>query len=49
MCQVRRILSAPFIGLLYVVLLPFGFFFVLFSAGVNVLLRTVSAMLTARA
>lgn len=45
MGQVRRILSAPFVGLLYVVLLPFGFFFALFSAGVNVLLRTVSAML----
>ncbi len=45
MRQIGKLAMAPMIGLLYVVLLPFGFFFALFSAGITVLLRGVSGML----
>jgi hypothetical protein len=46
MIQIGKIAAGPFIGLLYVVLLPFGFFFALFSAAVNMLLKGVSILLS---
>ncbi len=43
--NVAKIAAAPFIGLLYIVLLPVGFFFVLLSEAVNLLVKGVSTVL----
>jgi hypothetical protein len=43
--QARKIIAAPFIGLMYVILLPFGFFFALAATIVNGLLKGVSMLL----
>jgi len=40
-----KIAAAPFIGLMYIVMLPVGFFFVLLSEAVNLLVKGVSTLL----
>ncbi len=45
MKYIGKIAAAPFIGLAYIVLLPFGFFFVLLSEAVNLLVKAVSTLL----
>lgn len=40
-----KIVAAPFIGLAYIVMLPVGFFFVLLSEAVNLLVKGVSTLL----
>ncbi len=45
MKYVGRIASAPFIGLAYIVMLPIGFFFVVLSEAVNLLVKGVSTIL----
>jgi hypothetical protein len=40
-----KIVAAPFIGLVYVVMLPVGFFFVLLSEAVNLLVNGISRVL----
>ena len=40
-----KIAAAPFIGLVYIVMLPFGFFFVLLSESVNLLVKGASTLL----
>jgi hypothetical protein len=40
-----KIAAAPFIGLMYIVMLPIGFFFVLLSEAVNLLVKGVSTLL----
>jgi len=42
---VGKIAAAPFIGLAYIVMLPIGFFFVLLSEAVNLLVKGVSTLL----
>jgi hypothetical protein len=39
-----KLAAAPFIGLMYVVMLPVGFFFVLLSEAVNLLVKGVSTL-----
>ena len=39
-----KIAAAPFIGLAYIVMLPVGFFFVLLSESVNLLVKGVSTL-----
>lgn len=41
----RKIALAPFVGLAYIVMLPIGFFFVLLSEAVNLLVKGVSTLL----
>ncbi len=45
MKYIGRIAAAPFIGLAYIIALPVGFFFVLLSEAVNLLVRGVSRLL----
>ncbi len=45
MKYVGRIAAAPFIGLAYIVMLPIGFFFVVLSEAVNLLVKGVSTLL----
>ncbi len=45
MKYIGKIAAAPFIGLLYIVMLPVGFFFVLLSEGVNLVVKGVSTLL----
>ncbi len=45
MKSVGKIAAAPFIGLAYIVMLPIGFFFVLLSEAVNLLVKGVSTLL----
>lgn len=40
-----KIAAAPFIGLLYIVMLPIGFFFVVLSEAVNLVVKGVSTLL----
>ncbi len=40
-----KIAAAPFIGLVYIIMLPVGFFFVLLSEAVNLLVKGVSTLL----
>jgi hypothetical protein len=40
-----KIAAAPFIGLAYIVMLPVGFFFVLLTEAVNLLVKGVSTLL----
>jgi hypothetical protein len=40
-----KLAAAPFIGLMYIVMLPVGFFFVLLSEAVNLLVKGVSTLL----
>ena len=40
-----KIAAAPFIGLMYIVMLPVGFFFVLLSEAVNLFVKGVSTVL----
>jgi len=40
-----RIAAAPFIGLAYIVMLPIGFFFVVLSEAVNLIVKGVSTLL----
>lgn len=42
---VRQLAAAPFIGLAYIVILPLGFFLVLLSEAVNLVVKGVSTML----
>jgi hypothetical protein len=42
---VGKVAAAPFIGLAYIVMLPIGFFFVLLSEAVNLLVKGVSTLL----
>ena len=42
---VGKIATAPFIGLAYIVMLPVGFFFVLLSEAVNLMVKGVSTLL----
>lgn len=43
--NIGKIAAAPFIGLAYVILLPFGFFFILLSEAVNLLVKVVFGVL----
>ncbi len=43
--NIGKIAAAPFIGLAYIVMLPFGFFFVLLSEIVNLIVKGVSTLL----
>jgi len=45
MKHVRQLVSAPFIGLAYIVLLPIGFFLVVMAEAVNLAVKGVSTML----
>ncbi len=45
MKNIGMIAAAPVIGLVYVVMLPFGFFFVLLSEVMNLLIKGVAALL----
>jgi len=45
MKYIGKLAAAPFIGLMYVVMLPIGFFFVLLSEGVNLVVQGVSTLL----
>ncbi len=45
MKYVGKIAAAPFIGLAYIIMLPIGFFFVVLSEGVNLLVKGVSTLL----
>ena len=45
MKYVRQMAAAPFIGLAYIVMLPVGFFFVLLSEAVNLVVKGVSTLL----
>lgn len=45
MKNIGKIAAAPFIGLLYIVMLPIGFFFVLLSEAVNLMVRGISTLL----
>ena len=40
-----KIAAAPFLGLMYIVMLPVGFFFVLLSEGVNLAVKGVSTLM----
>lgn len=40
-----KIAAAPFIGLVYIVMLPVGFFFVVLSEAVNLMVKGVSTLL----
>jgi hypothetical protein len=40
-----KVAAAPFIGLAYIVMLPIGFFFVVLSEAVNLLVKAVSTFL----
>ena len=40
-----KIATAPFVGLMYIVMLPVGFFFVVLSEVVNLVVKAVSTML----
>jgi len=42
---VRQMVAAPFIGLAYIIILPIGFFVVLLSEGVNLMVKGVSTLL----
>jgi hypothetical protein len=42
---VRQMAAAPFIGLAYIVILPVGFFVVVLSEGVNLVVKGVSTLL----
>jgi hypothetical protein len=42
---VRQLVAAPFIGLAYIVILPLGFFIVLMSEAVNLVVKGVSTLL----
>lgn len=42
---IGKIAAAPFIGLMYIVMLPVGFFFLLLSEGVNLAVKGVSTLL----
>jgi len=42
---VRQMAAAPFIGLAYIIILPIGFFVVLLSEGVNLMVKGVSTLL----
>jgi len=45
MKNIGKIAAAPFIGLAYVVMLPFGFFFVVLSEAISLLLKGCTALL----
>ncbi len=45
MKYVGKIAAAPFIGLAYIIMLPIGFFFVVLSEAVNLLVKGVSTLL----
>lgn len=42
---IGKIAAAPFIGLMYIVMLPVGFFFLLLSEGVNLAVKGVSTLM----
>jgi hypothetical protein len=42
--HVKQLVSAPFIGLAYIVIMPVGFFVVLLSEGVNLAVKGVSTL-----
>ena len=42
---IGKIAAAPFIGLMYIVMLPIGFFFLLMSEGVNLAVKGVSTLM----
>ena len=45
MKNIGKIAAAPFIGLIYVVMLPFGFFFMVFLEAVSLFLKGSAALL----